>query len=62
MCYYSILSTFGQEGNIFSTAVALVNFITLSRGYDNPLRAAPFTDCYPSRDAAHDAKAAPAYR
>jgi len=33
---YGILSAFGQEGNIFSTAVALVNFITRSKGYYHP--------------------------
>ena len=30
------MSAFGQEGNIFSTAVALVNFITRSKGYYHP--------------------------
>jgi hypothetical protein len=28
---YGILSAFGQEGNIFSTDVALVNFLTCSK-------------------------------
>ena len=33
---YGILSAFGQNGNIFSTAVAVVNFITRSKSYYHP--------------------------